>query len=131
MTAMPVRTGSNFNLESIRLTFFSGGVAYHVRLGMIGLVVVGALVLSRLWCRYLCPLGALLAPANKVSLWRLKTDEERCIDCGKYPAECPVHTRPGTMDCTLCADCLRNCPEKAVRVEPRIGKCIHNSFRRN
>ncbi|HIE51909.1 MAG TPA: 4Fe-4S binding protein [Armatimonadetes bacterium] len=120
MVTVPIHTGSNFSLESVKLTFLFASGGYKVRLGLAVLALVGALFLSRLWCRYLCPLGALLGLANKVSLWRLRIDRERCVGCGKYPRECPLSTKPGMVDCTLCGDCLNGCPRKAIHFEPRL-----------
>lgn len=82
-------------------------------------VIVALITLSfaveRAWCRYLCPLGALLVVTNKVSFWRIRTDEVRCASCGICDRACPVDLdvmreveRGG--ECIRCRSCVRACP---------------------
>ena len=84
-------------------------------------LLLGLLVL-RGWCRYLCPLGALLGLGNKVSLWRVARDPQGCTRCGRYPRECIQNTVPGTTECVICADCTQGCPNSSVRVTARQGQ---------
>jgi polyferredoxin len=46
-------------------------------------------VRARFWCRYLCPLGALLGLVSKVS-WLRRATNDRCIACGRC-ARAPAH----------------------------------------
>lgn len=84
-------------------------------------VVVALITLSfaveRAWCRYLCPLGALLAVTNKVSLWRIRTDEARCASCGICDRACPVDLDvmrevESGGECIRCRSCVRACPRE-------------------
>ncbi len=84
-----------------------------------GAVALNALA-DRFWCRYLCPLGALLGLVSRASVVRLGTGAA-CNRCGRCVAVC----RPGAIDpeeayavasggCTLCLDCLVECPEQGI-----------------
>jgi polyferredoxin len=86
-------------------------------------VIVALITLSfaveRAWCRYLCPLGALLAVTNKISLWRIRTDEVQCASCGICDRACPVDLdvmreveRGG--GCIRCRSCVRACPREGA-----------------
>ena len=120
------RTPSVFNLETISVAWGIDGGAYKSRLVLLGIALVGALIVTRLWCRYLCPFGALLSLFNYFSLLALRRDEGQCSDCGKYPRECPQHTVPQTPDCIVCGECAQGCPRGAVTFGVR-GRAAHEA----
>ena len=110
-----VRTGSIFNLEAYKLAWAMGGGAYAIRFALLIVALLGGLLITRFWCRYLCPLGALLSLFNRFSLFGLRRDLDTCVCCDKYPRECIQYTRPGSGDCVLCGDCVQGCPAKSIR----------------
>lgn len=73
-------------------------------------------VRTRFWCRYLCPLGALLGLVSKVA-WMRRVVGEQCIACHRCARACPMGTiDPGRghasdpAECTMCLDCIPTCP---------------------
>lgn len=86
------------------------------------IVLIAALICSlfiwRPFCKYLCPLGALYGACNRVSLYRLKWDEDACIHCGKCFRACPMGVDPtrnaGSCECIRCERCVRVCPKSAL-----------------
>ena len=87
-------------------------------------LLVGILSLSflarRAWCRYLCPLGALLGLLAKVS-WIKRKVSSACVSCGLCERECTMGTIDAGEDyasdngeCILCMRCAANCPVDAV-----------------
>jgi ferredoxin len=84
------------------------------------LVVLGVLSLfiKNLWCRYLCPYGALLGLVGLASLAKVTRSKDRCIDCRLCTRACPaairVHTveRVWSDECTSCMECVAVCPVK-------------------
>ena len=85
----------------------------------LGILALNALA-DRFWCRYLCPLGALLGLLSKVSLLR-PFIRPACNRCGHCVGACRVDaidTGAGyeiiTPECTVCLDCLVACPESGI-----------------
>ena len=81
------------------------------------LLVIGAsLFVERFWCRYLCPLGALLGPIQKISLFRVRRKDDTCVHCHRCGGECPVRLDPessksvASAECIACGRCVEACP---------------------
>ena len=85
----------------------------------VGILALNALA-DRFWCRYLCPLGALLGLVSKVSLLRpvVGTACNRCARCVTTCRVDAIDTRRGydivPAECTVCLDCLAACPESGI-----------------
>ena len=101
--------------------------ASRVTIAVLGVLVVGSLLVRDLWCRYLCPYGALLGFFGRLAPFKVTRDPATCTDCRKCtrvcPARLPVHamTRVASVECTSCQDCVAVCPIKdclAVRLAP-------------
>lgn len=110
---VPIRVGDFFS--SVRLTFEHANVIWLVRtFFVLGLLAAG-LVLSSVWCRFVCPTGGLLDMFKKFSLFKVyKTDA--CNDCDKCLRICDMGTRPEEANCTNCCDCLPVCPQNAIKI---------------
>jgi polyferredoxin len=91
----------------------------------LGVLALNALA-DRFWCRYLCPLGALLGLLSKVSLLRPFV-RPACNRCGHCVTACRLDAVepprfPDTSqgyeiipsECTVCLDCLAACPESGI-----------------
>jgi polyferredoxin len=81
----------------------------------------------RFWCRYLCPLGALLALPARLAYWRPRTAGE-CNRCGACARECPtgaITSKDGfdvdAGECVMCMDCQVECPQQAIAFSGAIG----------
>ena len=87
-------------------------------IGFIILVVslAGSLVYERFFCKYLCPVGALLGLLSRVSFLNIKRDAATCIDCGRCDKACMMNVEVATADvvtsseCISCNECVNACP---------------------
>ncbi len=86
---------------------------------LLGLLALD-LVRPRLWCRYLCPLGALYALAGRASLTK-RSVSDACVSCGGCARVCPMSCispdgrRTLNDECILCLQCQPACAHGAVR----------------
>ncbi len=98
-------------------------------LGIVTSALIFFLVFERrTFCRYLCPLSALIGSVGAIgSVTGFRTkDRNRCIECatkdcmrgGEEGYGCPWYTWPGSADsnllCGLCSECYKACPSGNV-----------------
>lgn len=81
-----------------------------------GAILVGALLTTVPFCRWLCPLAAVMNPLSRFGLTRVKRDLDSCLECGECEVACPmqipVHelTEVTSARCTSCLSCVSACP---------------------
>jgi len=100
-----LRTGPT----SIAATAFAAALV----LGAIGLVWLT----PRFWCRAVCPLGALLSVASRLSWWRPRVSAS-CQACDQCQRTCPMGRGPRQHASALCLGCGRcqvACPKGQSR----------------
>ncbi len=78
-------------------------------------IIVGCVFIFRMFCRFLCPLGALYGLFNKISILGIKLDKPSCTDCGLCISKCKMDiTHVGDHECISCGECISVCPTKAI-----------------
>lgn len=117
-----VRSSSVLNLDAAESAVALGAAQYRVRLWILVPVLVLSVLVTRFWCRYLCPLGAVLGVFNRFSWFAIRWERQDMPHCGKYPRECIQHTTPGTSDCVLCGECMQGCPRRLLSWRPRTRR---------
>lgn len=108
--------------HSLKPTFLGVKAYYFSNAGIVliyFIAVAGAsLILRRLWCRMLCPLGALYALAGSAAPFKRIVD--KCLLCENCGNECRMGAIRRDMsyvrgECVLCMDCVYRCPARGVR----------------
>ena len=94
------------------------GAITWLKISILAATVILSIMIYRPFCKYICPLGAIYALFNKISLYRFSIDEEKCTDCGVCAKVCKmgvdVHKTPNHTECIRCGDCKAACPHHAI-----------------
>lgn len=105
----------------------------------IALVFIGILALNllahRFWCRYLCPLGALLGFFAKFSIFRPMIGSA-CTSCSRCAQVCrpgAIQVQSGVLhiqpsECTMCLDCLASCQPGDMHLRPHYRPAPKEDF---
>ena len=80
-----------------------------------------SLVFYRPHCYFVCPFGIVSWVLERVSLFRVRIDREKCTGCGACVTACPglamkglYENKPMPPDCFSCGECLANCKFDAL-----------------
>ena len=108
-------------LDNLTFNFYEPERHFHYST-LISLLFIAALALNlwvpRLYCRLLCPLGALLGLFSKLSLFKIIKKHELCTNCDLCQASCQgaadPHADLRVTECMVCLNCVHSCPEGAL-----------------
>lgn len=97
-------------------SFFSMlGPLFTWKFALMVSILVGSVFVFRLFCRFICPLGALYGLFNRFSVFGVKFDRSKCVDCGRCVTSCKVDIRHvGDAECISCGECIPVCPTNAI-----------------
>ena len=94
----------------------------------IALVITMSLFVYRPWCHFFCPFGLVGWLAEKISVFKIKVDYDKCISCEACSKACPSTVMDAILkqdkivpDCFSCGTCIETCPADAISFE--CGKC--------
>ena len=120
-------TGVNYwqHFEPFKSLFNFSGTTISIILLVI--VLAWSIVLGRPFCRYFCPLGAILALTSRFSLAKIVPDSSKCVHCGICVKShcCPTSAIEinvqdkdslpviDAAECIRCGKCINICPRKA------------------
>lgn len=108
---------------------FRGLYGLGVSAVLSGVVGVGLYPLggTRVWCRFACPMAALLGLLQKLGRFRIRVKRDMCISCGLCSKYCEMgidvrsyaqsnenFTRASCVGCGLCSEV---CPRGVLRLE--------------
>jgi len=83
-------------------------LGFPLRIGVLVVVLILMIVVSRGFCRLLCPLGAIFSIFNRFSFFRIRLTKHDCNDCGRCLKNCPVRIHPvKQMNSPECIRCLK------------------------
>lgn len=100
---------------------FSWNMFFWIRMGFLVFVLILSIVIQRGYCRYICPMGALMALFSKYSLITMKINPVRYENIKECENLCPMGVRfpkGGSIrspECINCGVCASKCPNKAIK----------------
>ncbi len=106
------------------------GPHFYMKYAGLLLTVIFSILIERPFCRVICPLGALLGLLNKITIFQLKIDPDKCNGCKICYKVCPIDIKVyeidknsiNSMECIKCLRCKSACPQNAISISSRIGK---------
>lgn len=108
------------------------GSGYLLLLLTTMVVITSVFYERRTFCKTLCFLGGLAGNYARAGAIELRGTPDICLTCksqacykGSEKAEgCNmfqfVRTMDDSVDCNLCGDCIKNCPNDSIRLSPRV-----------
>jgi len=120
------------NVLAAAFNHFENYTFYHVDIytlsfvslliALLTFLVIGALaaLYGRTWCNTICPVGTVLGYVSKLSLFKVRFDEQSCISCGLCEKACKascIDSHNKTVDysrCVACYDCLTTCKRHSL-----------------
>lgn len=104
---------------------FSG---YLIGFIILAASLIASIFLDRVFCKYLCPMGAFLAPISKIGAFRIRNNKELCTSCGKCDSICPMNVviseteNVTSAECINCMECTSVCPENSLSLSAWKGR---------
>ena len=99
--------------------FWTGEVAIS-GLIVLGLIIVASFFVERSFCKYACPLGAVLGIFNLIRIFKIKRNTETCVNCNLCTKNCPMNIPVATSTTVRnhhCITCLECTSEQACPAE--------------
>ena len=95
-------------------------------------VVLPILTKKRTQCSSLCPFGAFASLTDRLSMFRIRIDTQKCTGCMQCARACPfsaidiqtIQAKKGRpeLTCAKCGECIAVCPQKAISYDFSFGK---------
>ena len=106
---------------------FKPGVIAWIGGSFIGILLIASLFVYRPWCHFFCPFGLFGWLFEKLSIYRIRVDYDKCIDCGACEKACPSTVMSAILrknkkvipDCFSCSSCVEVCPSEAVHLSAK------------
>ncbi len=94
------------------------GFLFSWKMGILLLILLASVFISRFFCKYLCPLGAFYGFFNKFSMYQMHFDKSKCVSCAGCDKACPmslaVTEEINHAECIKCGNCKATCPTNAI-----------------
>ncbi|MBN1661403.1 MAG: 4Fe-4S binding protein [Anaerolineae bacterium] len=116
----PFKMVTEFNAPRSLATIIALVIFVSLFLGLV--VALPLLTKKRIQCALWCPFGALQSFFNKINIFELRIDLDKCTQCKRCLRECPTFSLDegslvsgkALMTCTKCGQCVDACPKGAM-----------------
>jgi ferredoxin-type protein NapH len=98
------------------------GILFYNKLAILLLFLTIMVFIKRPFCRMVCPLGAIYSLFNRVSVFRMVHDPDKCVLCKECYRLCPMGVKfyegANQIDCIRCMKCYQEaCKFGAISYE--------------
>ena len=99
-----------------------GGISGNmISLGVLIIFMIISFFIPRAFCKYFCPVGALLSILSIKSIFKLKLNN-KCVKCRLCERKCPMQIKLtkniNQKECIRCFECRSACRKDAVEFKP-------------
>jgi polyferredoxin len=109
------------------------GLLYMWKVSVLVIIIILSMMIYRVFCKYLCPLGAFYSLFNKFSFYSLKVDRNKCVSCNACTRACKmnikVYENPNDGECIRCGECVNACSFNSISKGFRGGNLKDNSIK--
>ena len=102
------------------------GPLFNWKFILLMIFIVTGLIVRRPFCKYVCPLGAVYGFFNKIAIYRMSHDTDKCVSCGACAKACQMNVdpskNPNSMECIRCGECIDHCPVNALHLGVKQGR---------
>ena len=94
-------------------SFFVAAISFVI-------VAIFSFARGRKFCNLICPVGALLGLASKLSLYKIQIDKKKCNSCGLCEQNCKsecINSKEKIIDtgnCVSCFNCISKCNRDGI-----------------
>ncbi len=117
----PFKTVSEFEAPTSLRTIAALVIFIALFIGLV--IALPLLTKKRIQCALFCPFGAMQSFFNKINIFDVRIDPEKCnVQCKRCLRECPTFSLDESslasgkalMSCTRCGQCVDACPQGAM-----------------
>ncbi len=116
----PFKAVTEFEKVTTVEIFFKTVIFVSLFLGLV--IILPLLTKKRVQCGTFCPMGALMSFTNKMNVFEVKIDKEKCNDCKNCSRACPTFSIGNTgsakegpeFTCVKCGKCIDTCTKGAL-----------------
>jgi ferredoxin-type protein NapH len=116
----PFKTITEFETPNTLRTIVTFAIFVTLFVGLV--VVLPLLTKKRIQCALFCPFGAMQSFFNKINIFEVRIDPEKCTQCKRCIRECSTLSLDDSslvsgkalMSCTKCGQCIDSCPQNAI-----------------
>lgn len=96
------------------------GALFGLKAAILVLTLIGCVFIYRFFCKMICPLGAIYGLLNKISMYHIEIDDDKCTECGRCAKVCKMDVdpakNPNSAECIRCGKCAESCPSRAIHM---------------
>jgi NAD-dependent dihydropyrimidine dehydrogenase PreA subunit len=116
----PFKTVTEFVAVTSATTLVQAVIFVSLFVGLV--IVLPILTKRRTQCGLFCPMGAFQSLTNKLNIFDIRIDPDKCVQCGRCESLCPtfsldresIQNGRTRITCTKCGRCVDACPKGAI-----------------